>query len=269
MKLSFALLCLGSVTATNRPGGISYGGRRKIRGNTGGGKSATSGSALTSGYAKPNKNIESVNNLVHIGCQMAEIEDEYVMAIGGHYLKKFSNCGRCATVTCVGNACPMENGVPKSVTARIVAQTTASDDDKDVELNVSAWTAMMGDRAALPSMTVSWKYASCPPPKDGRRKIYIHEDSNDRTYIVQPVNFEDPVKWMKFKNSAPKSKFSKPKTPLKGKVGFFGFNGKVKGKDPMKPPIFVDILLDDNDGTRIKVSYITSCRYHSFHASVF
>merc|ERR1712106_847023 len=87
---------------------------------------------------------------------------------------------------------------------------------------------------------------------DGRRKIYIHESSNDRTFIVQPVNFEDPVKWMKFKNSAPKSKFSKPKTPLKGKVGFFGFNGKVKGKDPMKPPIFVDILMDDTDGTRIK-----------------
>lgn len=183
---------------------------------------------------------------------MAAIEDEYVMAIGGHYLKKFTNCGRCAEVTCVGNACPMEHGKPKSVTARIVAQTTQSDDDKDVELNINAWTYMMRDRAALPSMTVSWKYVSCPPPKDGRRKIYIHEDSNDRTYIVQPVNFEDPVKWMKFKNSAPKSKFSKPKTPLKGKVGFFGFNGKVKGKEPMKPPIFVDILMDDKDSTRIK-----------------
>ena len=251
MKLSFALLTL-TVTATGRPGGISYGGRRKIRGNTK--TSGTTGSALTSGYAKPNKNVESVNNLIHIGCQMAEIEDEYVMAIGGHYLKKFTNCGRCAEVTCVGNACPKENGAPKSVTARIVAQTTRSDDDKDVELNIGAWTHMMGDRAALPSMTVAWKYVSCPPPKDGRRKIYIHESSNDRTFIVQPVNFEDPVKWMKFKNSAPKSKFSKPKTPLKGKVGFFGFNGKVKGKDPMKPPIFVDILMDDTDGTRIKVS---------------
>ena len=105
-------------------------------------------------------------------------------------------------------------------------------------------------------MTVSWKYASCPPPKDGRKKIYIHEDSNDRTYIVQPVNFEDPVKWMKFKNSAPKAKFSKPKTPLKGKTGYFGWPGKVKGKEPMKPPIFVDILMDDADKTRIKVSVV-------------
>lgn len=44
----------------------------------------------------------------------------------------------------------MENGSPKSVVARIVAQTTRSDDDKDVELNIPAWTEMMGARAALP-----------------------------------------------------------------------------------------------------------------------
>ena len=50
----------------------------------------------------------------------------------------------------LGNACPMENGQPKSVVARIVAQTTRSDDDKDVELNIPAWTEMMGARAALP-----------------------------------------------------------------------------------------------------------------------
>lgn len=53
--------------------------------------------------------------------------------------------------------------------------------------------------------------------------------------------------------SAPKSKFSKPKSPLKGKLGYFGYIGKVKGKAPMKPPIFVDILMNDEEGTRIKV----------------
>ena len=53
--------------------------------------------------------------------------------------------------------------------------------------------------------------------------------------------------------SVPKSKFSKPKSPLKGKLGYFGYIGKVKGKAPMKPPIFVDILMNDEEGTRIKV----------------
>lgn len=241
MKLSFALLCLG-VSGNNRS---SYGGRRR-------GSKKASAPALTAGYGSPNPNIESVNNLKNIGCQMAEMEDEYLMAIGGKYLKSFSNCGRCAEVACVGNACAMKDGKPMSVIARIVAQTTKSDNDKDIELNVAAWTEMMGARATMPSMTISWKYTSCPPPVDGRRKIYVHQDSNDKTYIVQPVNFEDPVKWMKFKNSAPKSKFSKPKTPLKGKVGFNGWLGKVKGKDPMEAPIFVDILMADAEGTRIK-----------------
>ena len=95
MKLGLALLC--SVYAR---GGISSGGAQRRKSSAG--RKAPSG-ALTSGYASPNPNVESVNNLVNIGCQMAAIEDEYVMAIGGHYLKKFTNCGRCAQVTCVGN----------------------------------------------------------------------------------------------------------------------------------------------------------------------
>ena len=54
----------------------------------------------------------------------------------------------------------------------------------------------------------------------------------------------------------PKSKFSKPKSPLKGKLNYFGYIGKVKGKAPMQPPIFVDIMMADKDGTRIKVSLL-------------
>jgi hypothetical protein len=224
-----------------------WGGRRK------GNKSKGGEPALTSGTARPNPNVASVNNLNGIGCQIVELNDDKIMAIGGHYLKKFTNCGRCAKVTCVGNACPTDgSGSSMSVVARIVTQTTISDDDKDVELNVAAWTELMGARATLPGMSVTWQFASCPEPDSGRKKIYIHEDTNDKTYIVQPIGFTDPIKFMKFKNSVPKSKFSKPKSPLKGKLDFFGYIGKVKGKAPMQPPIFVDIMMADDDGTRIK-----------------
>lgn len=239
----FALLICELLASRN-----GQGGRRRIQRKNGPGTWA-----LTSGMAKPNPNLSNVNNLNGVGCQIIEVEDEYTMAIGGYYLKRFTNCGRCARVTCVGNACPTDGkGNPTSIVARIITQTTIMSDDKDVELNIAAWTTLMGARATLPGMSVSWAYESCPEPKDGRKKIYIHEDTNDKTYIVQPVNFPDPVKYMKFKNSAPKSKFSKPKSPLKGKLGYFGYIGKVKGKAPMKPPIFVDILMNDEEGTRIK-----------------
>lgn len=59
------------------------------------------------------------------------------------------------------------------------------DDDKDVELNVPAWTALMGARAALPAMSVSWAFDSCPEPEDGRKKIYIHEDTNDKKELIR------------------------------------------------------------------------------------
>jgi len=245
MRLLALLIC--ELLAAGRGQGGNWGGRRK------GGKSKTGEPALTSGTARPNPNVASVNNLNGIGCQLVELDDEKLMAIGGHYLKRFTNCGRCAKVSCVGNACPTDgSGNSMSVIARIVTQTTISDDDKDVELNVAAWTELMGARATLPGMSVTWAFHSCPEPDSGRKKIYIHEDTNDKTYIVQPIGFTDPIKFMKFKNSVPKSKFSKPKSPLKGKLDFFGYIGKVKGKAPMKPPIFVDIMMADDDGTRIK-----------------
>ena len=82
MKLGLALF-----SAVYARGGISNGGAQRRKSSSG--RKSPSG-ALTSGYASPNPNVESVNNLINIGCQMAEIEDEYVMAIGGHYLKKFT-----------------------------------------------------------------------------------------------------------------------------------------------------------------------------------
>ena len=143
--------------------------------------------ALTAGKAKANPNLSSVNNLNGVGCQLIEVEDEFTMAIGGFYLKRFTNCGRCARVTCSGNACPTDKatGKPMSVVARIITQTTTMDDDKDVELNVPAWTALMGARAALPAMSVSWAFDSCPEPEDGRKKIYIHEDTNDKKELIR------------------------------------------------------------------------------------
>ena len=143
--------------------------------------------ALTAGKARANPNLSSVNNLNGVGCQLIEVEDEFTMAIGGFYLKRFTNCGRCARVTCSGNACPTDKatGKPMSVVARIITQTTTMDDDKDVELNVPAWTALMGARAALPAMSVSWAFDSCPEPEDGRKKIYIHEDTNDKKEFLR------------------------------------------------------------------------------------
>ena len=96
---------------------------------------------MTAGKARANPNLSSVNNLNGVGCQLIEVEDEFTMAIGGFYLKRFTNCGRCARVTCSGNACPIDKatGKPMSVVARIITQTTTMDDDKDRDLRTGTF----------------------------------------------------------------------------------------------------------------------------------
>ena len=74
-----------------------------------------------------------------------------------------------------------------------INRTVRRSPTKDVELNVPAWTALMGARAALPAMSISWAFDSCPEPEDGRKKIYIHEDTNDKKEFNMHVLFSYPL----------------------------------------------------------------------------
>lgn len=44
--------------------------------------------------ARPNQDLDTLNNLSGIGCQLVALEDENLMAVSKIFFKDFNSCGR-------------------------------------------------------------------------------------------------------------------------------------------------------------------------------
>jgi len=213
------------------------------------------GESLTPGNLRPNKNLNSLNNLNGVGCRIVEVNDPLLMAVSNQFLKNFLNCGRCAKVTCVGNSCPIVNGQAKSVITRVVSKTTISKMNSDIEVNEAAWTELMGAEKskALPGMTINWQFVDCPE-HDRRQKLYVVKDPGSKMFKVQPIDFNKKIKWMKIKSGAPNGKYMKTKDPAKSKADFYYRMGKLKGPELIAP---VGLYMQYVDGEKVKVEMST------------
>lgn len=225
MQLILAVsLLLGSAVGNEENTGKGNGRRQRTSG-------ANKLPALMPGISRPNKNLNSLNNHQGIGCKLKEIASPYVAAIGAKLLKNWLNCGRCIKVTCTGKACDLdEDGNPRFVIAKIVAQTTKSLDSKDVELNGDAWQELMGNKAQLVGQTINWFYTACPVVSGARPRVFIHPQTDPKKLLIQPLDFKEGMKFYKFKSSLPKSKWAKAKDPNKSKQPYYLWELGLKGE---------------------------------------
>lgn len=85
-----------------------------------------------------------------------------------------------------------------------------------------------------------------------RQKFYVLPDSNSKLFKIQPVDFNDKIKWIKIKSGAAGSKYLKAKDPVKAKADSFYFAGKIKGPQ-IVAPVSLYMQLDDGKKTKLKV----------------
>lgn len=55
---------------------------------------AADGESLTVGNVRPNKNVDTLNNLNYIGCGFSQVNEKHLMAVSNQFFNSYSNCGR-------------------------------------------------------------------------------------------------------------------------------------------------------------------------------
>jgi len=210
------------------------------------------GEVATSGTVKVNGNLEEINKRGGIGCQLVEINDEHLMAVNGRTLRSFTGCGRCAQISCVGQFCERDSsGMPRKITAKVVAQATTTYEDEEIEINQKAWNSLMGSKAnKVSSMNIAWNYVKCP--QERRAKLYVTDNNNPGYWEVQPIDVPEKITWMRIREAGKKTKFIVSKDPFKGKANYFLWGGKMSPKITLKAPL--EIYLQYDSGARVRTT---------------
>lgn len=210
------------------------------------------GEVATAGKVIVNKNLLS-SNARGFGCQLVEVNDDFLMGISGRNLRGFTSCGRCAEIACVGQYCPRDSrGSPKRIIAKVVSQATTTSEDNDVEINDAAWQGLMAAKAdSVESMPIAWKFVPCP--EERRAKLHLTDNNKSDYFELQPIDVPEKIIWMRVKNVGKGNKFIKANDPFRGNANSFVWGGKHSPKVVLSAPVEVYIQYESGKRTRAKV----------------